>query len=430
MKTNFELSCMGTRNGKDAGNVAPTSVISNGHISFGGNIIPDVQNARNSLLKQIPLILLLFVVGLATLKAADAPTITVSKNDAIAISVAPIGGPEGAALTKVIQNDLALSGYFSVTGGANAAFIVSGQASGSGLQGHVVEHGGQTALSKSYSGSARAAAHQFADDIVETLTGNKGIAGSRIAFVSTRSGRKEIYTADYDGSNVKQLTQDGSISVNPSLSSDGRKLVYTGYKSGYADIYLVDLSSGSRERIVKFPGTNSGAAFSPDGGQLACTLSKDGNPELYVVSVGGGGAHRLTHTPGVESSPTWSPSGGEIIYSSDDRGTPQLYRISAGGGSGSLISTGFGYCTEPNWSPDGKKVVFSVRQGGFQIALLDLQGGAARILSSGERPAWGRDSRHILFADGGALYLIDAQTGRKTKVLDGLGKITEPTWAR
>ncbi|MEI8340619.1 MAG: biopolymer transporter Tol, partial [Verrucomicrobiota bacterium] len=176
--------------------------------------------------------------------------------------------------------------------------------------------------------------------------------------------------------------------------------------------------------------TNSGAAFSPDGGRLACTLSKDGNPELYVTGANGGGAHRLTHTAGVESSPTWSPNGDEIIYSSDDRGTPQIYRISSGGGNGTYIPTGFGYCTEPSWSPDGKKVAFSVRQGGFQIAVLDLQGGQARILTSGERPAWGPDSRHILFAEGGALYLIDAQTGRKSKVLDGLGKITEPTWSR
>jgi len=388
------------------------------------------QDVKNRIPRSIIAITFFFLIGTAAIQAADAPTITVSKNDAISISVASISGPEGSMLTKVIQNDLALSGFFSVTTGANSAFMVSGQGNGSGLQGCVTEHGGQIALSKNYGGSPRTAAHQFADDIIETLTGNKGIAGSKIAFVSNRSGRKEIYTADYDGSNVKQLTQDNNISVNPSLSPDGRQLVYTGYKSGYADIYLVDLVTGSRDRIIKFPGTNSGASFSPDGGQLACTLSKDGNPELYVVNVNGGGARRLTHTPGVESSPTWSPNGAEIIYSSDDRGTPQLYRIPASGGSGSLLSTGLGYCTEPNWSSDGKKVVFSVRQGGFQIALLDLQGGTTRILCSGERPAWGRDSRHILFADGGALYLIDAQTGRKTKILDGIGKITEPTWAR
>lgn len=373
--------------------------------------------------------LLATVLAAGLLSAAEAPTITISKSDTIAVAVSPVAGPDGTTITKVVQNDLMLSGYFNVTAGANAAFTVTGNSSG-GLQGKVTDHGGQTALAKTYSGAARAMAHQFAEDIIETLTGNKGFAGSKIAFVATRTGRKEIYVADYDGSNVQQLTRDSNISVDPGLSPDGRKLAYTGYKSGYADIYLVDLGNGSRERIIKFPGTNSGASFSPDGGRIACTLSKDGNPELYVTSAGGGGARRLTRTPGVESSPTWSPDGGEIIYSSDDRGTPQLYRVSSGGGSGTYIPTGFNYCTEPSWSPDGKKVAFSIRQGGFEVAVLDLQSGQSHVLTSGQRPAWGPDSRHILYADGGALFLIDAQTGRKTKVLDGLGKISEPTWSR
>ena len=108
-------------------------------------------------------------------------------------------------------------------------------------------------MASNYSGTTKSKAHAFADDIVRTLTGNKGIAGSRIAFVATRSGHKEIYTADFDGSNVQQLTHDDNISVHPSLSADGRKLAYTGYKSGYADIYEIDLASGSRDRIAKYP---------------------------------------------------------------------------------------------------------------------------------------------------------------------------------
>lgn len=370
-------------------------------------------------------------LGVGALQAAEAPVITISKNDTIAISIAPVSGADGALLTKVLQNDLALSGYFSVTNGANAAFTVTGASSGGSLTGKVTDHSGQTALAKTYNGSAHATAHQFADDIIETLTGNKGFAGSKIAFVATRSGHKEIYTADYDGSNVRQLTSDNGICVDPSLSPDGRKLAHTGYKSGYADIYLIDLASGARDRIIKFPGTNSGAAFSPDGNRIACTLSRDGNPELYVTGDNGGGARRLTHTPGVESSPAWSPDGSEIIYSYFDRDSPQLYRISSGGGSGTHLPTGFNYCTEPNWSPDGKKVAFSIRQGGFEIAVLDLQSGQAHVLASGERPAWGADSRHLLYADGGALFIIDAQTGKKIRLpIDGAGKITEPTWSR
>lgn len=362
-------------------------------------------------------------------RGEETPTITVSKGDRINLTLTPLSGSDGAAATKTLQHDLELAGYFTMS--ANASYTAKGSASGGSLQGQVLDHSGGTVLSKTYNGSAREDAHHFADDIVETLTGNKGIAGSRIAFIATQSGKKEVYVGDYDGSNVKQLTHDGVISVHPSISPDGRRIAYTGYQSGYPDVYVIDLASGARSKVVNFPGTNSGASFSPDGGRLALSVSKDGNPELYTVSAGGGGARRLTHTHGVESGPTWGPSGNEIIYSSDDHGSPQLYRISAGGGTGQMISTGHSYCTEPSWSPDGKKVAFNIRGGGeFQIAILDLAGGATRVLSSGENPAWGADSRHIIFAQGGALYMLDTVTARRVEVLSGVGKITEPSWSR
>ena len=365
----------------------------------------------------------------ASIYGEEPPTITVSKGDKINLNVSALTGGEGAAATKVLQNDLTLSGYFVLSG--NATYTARGSAGGGSLQGQVIDHSSSTVLSKTYSGSARENAHRFADDIIETLTGNKGFAASKIAFIATRSGKKEVYVADYDGSNARQLTHDGVISVHPSISPDGRRLAYTGYQSGYPDVYVIDLGSGARNRIVNFPGTNSGAAFSPDGNRLALTVSKDGNPELYTVSAGGGSARRLTHTRGVESSPSWSPNGDEIVYSFDDGHGPQLYRISSGGGSGSQISTGHGYCTEPNWSPDGKKIAFNVRGGGeFQVAIVDIGGGGSRIVSSGENPAWAADSRHVIFTQGGALYMLDTVTSRKNKILDGLGRITEPSWSR
>ena len=362
--------------------------------------------------------------------AAETPTITVSKTDQVNISVGAISGADGAAIAKIVESDLRLSGMFSITPAGSAVYVVGGASSGS-LAGKVTDRGGSTTLAKTYSGATKAKAHAFANDIIETLTGTRGLAGSKIAFVATKSGRKEIYTADYDGSNLTQLTHDNSISVAPRLSADGRKLLYTGYKSGYADIYEVDLGSGSRNRIIKFPGTNTGAVFSPDGRRIAVCLSKDGNPELYVCDSGGGGPHRLTRSSGAESSPTWSPGGDEIIYSSDDRGGPQLYRIGAGGGSPRQLATGHSYSTEPNWSPDGKKVAFNVREGGsFAIAVLDLGGGSARVLGSGGSPVWGPDSRHILYAGDGGLWMLDAQTGRKSKIASGLGTVSEPTWSR
>jgi len=361
---------------------------------------------------------------------AEDTTITVKKSDATSVFLQPFGGAEGAAAAKVVQNDLDLSGLFALSPAARASFTISATAGSGSLQGMVTDGGGGVVLRKTYASNTRAAAHAFSDDIVETITGNKGIASTKIAFAATRTGKKEIYTADYDGGSVKQLTHDSAISVAPALSPDGSKLAYTGYQSGYADIYLIDLASGARSRIIKFPGTNSGAAFSPDGGRLACTGSKDGNPELYVAGANGSGARRLTRTSGVESSPSWSPDGNEIVYSSDERGGPQLFRIAADGGSGRLISTGYGYCTEPSWSPDGKKIAFTIRQGGFSIAILDLTSGAARIVAEGEDPVWGANSRHLIFSSGSSLVLLDTVKGRPVPIVSGLGKVSEPSWSR
>jgi TolB protein len=372
--------------------------------------------------------LLFCLTNRSTNAAEDVPTITVSKGDQINLTVSPLTGAEGPTATGIVQKDLTLSGFFKL--GGNASYIVKGNAGNGSLQGQVVDHSGGTVLSKTYSGPVSRTAHEFANDIIETLTGAKGLAGSKIAFIATRTGRKEVYVADFDGTHVRQLTHDNTISVHPSLSPDGNRIAYTGYQSGYADVYVIDLASGARTKIVNFPGTNSGAAFSPDGARIALTISKDGNPELYTVSANGGGARRLTRTRGVESGPTWSPDGSEIIYSFAESSAAQLYRIPAAGGTGQRIATGYGNCTEPNWSPDGKKIAFNVRSGDFQIAVMDVNGGAARILGSGENPVWGPDSRHLIFTEGGALYMMDAVSGRRNKILDGLGKITEPTWSR
>ena len=366
---------------------------------------------------------------------AETPTITVSKSDAIALALTPISGPDGAVITRVLRNDLSLAGYFDIVGSGQPGLTVGGSDSGGVTSGRVTDFSGGNVLAREYRGDASQRAHAFARDIIETLTGNPGLPGSRIAFVATRSGRKEIYTADYDGSNVRQITHDGNISVAPALSANGRRLAYTGYLKGYADIYTIDLGSGARQRVVKFPGTNSGAAWSPDGSRLACTVSRDGNPELYVINASGSGAQRLTHTSGVESSPSWSPDGREIVYAADNGGAPRLYRIAADGGRPQPVASGYRFTTEPDWSPDGKKIAFNLREGGgFRIGVYDIASGQTRLLSAAgsnaQNPVWGPDSRHLLFTDGPNLAMIDSQTGRRTTILDGLGTISEPAWSR
>jgi TolB protein len=362
---------------------------------------------------------------------SNGPVITVRKGTSQQVEIKAIGGPQGAAASSVLKNDIELSGALALGDATSSTIIASGTAATGSFDALATDKSGGVVLKKNYSGETRHTVHQFTNDLIETVTGQKGIALSRVAFVADRTGHKEIYTCDYDGARALQLTHDGAISVSPALSEDGRRLAYTGYQSGYADIYLVDLASGARNRIIKFPGTNSGAAFSPDGSRIACTLSKDGNPEIYVTGISGDSPRRLTRSRGVESSPTWSPNGSELIYSSDETGGPQLYRISTEGGAARLLSTGSGYNTQPNWSPDGRKVAFNVRSGGgFQVAILDLDSRSTHeSVAEGLNPVWGPDSRHLIFSRGTGLYLFDTVTGRETRLLTDLGQISEPSWS-
>ena len=76
-------------------------------------------------------------------------------------------------------------------------------------------------------------------------------------------------------------------------------------------------------------------------------------------------------------------------------------------------------------------IAFNTRAGGaFTVAILDLAGGGVRTVGEGQDPVWGADSRHLLFSSGGALVMLDAQSGTRVTVVSGAGKISEPTWSR
>src|ERR1039458_3215706 len=99
--------------------------------------------------------------------------------------------------------------------------------------------------------AARVIAHKFADEIIFRLGGGiPGIAESKIYFVSDRSGHKEIWVMDYDGSNQRQLTHQNSISLSPRISPDGSRLVFSSLTKTGWDILMFSLDLN---RLVTFP---------------------------------------------------------------------------------------------------------------------------------------------------------------------------------
>ena len=361
--------------------------------------------------------------------------VTITGQRGYPLALARLQGPAGATTTEILKADLTRSGVIRFVNNPQGAFAVHGGSTPTRIDAELRDQQGNVIFNRAYNGeNIERLAHQLNDDIIFAITGKPGIASSQVAFVSNKSGRKEIYLCNYDGGSLRQVTRDNSISVSPSISKNGQKLAYTSYISGYADIYLIDLPTGRRSRIINQPGTNTGAAFSPKGDKLALTMSFPGNPELFTTGLDGGRAKRLSRSSGVESSPSWSPDGKKIVYVSDASGKPQLYMIGSGGGRPQILNTGHAYCVEPDWSPDGQRIAFNIRQGGSNhVAIHDFQNKVTRVITSGsnaEAPVWGANSRHVIYVQGNALYLHDVEGGARSKIISGMGSVGEPTWTK
>jgi len=129
----------------------------------------------------------------------------------------------------------------------------------------------------------RKIAHTFADQILKSLTGEMGPFSTKIAYISRKSGNKELYMMDVDGYKPTRLTNHHSIVLNPDFSPTRKELIFTSYRKNNPDLYRKEIYSGSESRVSLRQGLNIGGRYSPDGREIALTLSKDKNSEIYII---------------------------------------------------------------------------------------------------------------------------------------------------
>ena len=287
----------------------------------------------------------------------------------------------------------------------------------------------------------RSLAHRFADEIVLRIGGGvRGIASTRIAFVSDRNGHKEIYTMDYDGYAQKPLSNHRSISLTPRWSLDNSRIAYTSYHRGNPDLYFRTVYD---QRLIPFSirgGLTTTPAFAPDGERIAFSSSKSRDPEIYVSDLRGRNLKRLTRARGVDISPVWNPkSGREIAFVSGRSGSPQIYIMDDDGTNLRRLITEGGEAVSPSWSPDGVHIAFSWRRrltGRFDIYLLDAASGRFTQLTrdgaNNEHPVWSPDSRHIAYESnryGNRQIFIMLADGTQKEQLTRSGQNTSPAWS-
>ncbi|QYX57446.1 Tol-Pal system beta propeller repeat protein TolB [Roseovarius sp. SCSIO 43702] len=358
--------------------------------------------------------------------------------DAFISRVTSFSSPVQFADWKAINAQALITGAVSVDAGGQVTVkfrvwdVFAGQELGSGLQFTGTQDGW------------RRIAHKVADQVYSRITGEGGYFDTRVVFVSETGPKdqraKRLAIMDYDGANLKYLTDSSSLVLAPRFSPTGDRVLYTSYETGFPKVYVLDVASVSRRALQTQEGEMSFAPrFAPDGRSMVYSIIRGGNTDIYKMDIASGQSTRLTDAPSIETAPSFSPDGSQIVFESDRSGSKQLYIMSAGGGEARRISNGDGQYGTPVWSPRGDLIAFTKQsKQRFHIGVMRTDGSEERLLTASfldEGPTWAPNGRVIMFtresqgAQGEArLWSVDI-TGRNLKQVPTPGGASDPSWS-
>ena len=277
----------------------------------------------------------------------------------------------------------------------------------------------------------RWALHGVSDEVEQWMTGHRGIAQSRVAYVSGG----EVRVVDFDGANDHAVTKSapGAKAMSPAWRRDGREIVYSEMTDAGTQIAIVDVTTGKSRPVAATPrGLNITPIFSPDDKYVI--YANGGESRTTLVEVRPDSTGTLKYLPINHSfdadEPILSPDGSRIAYVSSRPKTPQIYSSNLDGtderAEAPAPPKGRVYHTSPDWSPDGSMIAYQQQNGDFQVWVVNrVDHSVRRLTTKGENedPTWAPDARHIALTStrGGAkaIWVMDIQSGRFRQLTAG-----------
>ena len=283
----------------------------------------------------------------------------------------------------------------------------------------------------------RQLAHYISDGIYEEITGIKGIASTKILYV-TENKNFNLVIADADGKNEQVLLESPEPIISPAWSPDSKKVAYVSFETGMAKVFIQDIATGEREVVIENKFQISAPSWSPDGKFLSITMYQDGNAEIYILNLKNKNLTRLTNHYGIDTESTWSPKGSKIMFTSGRSGTPQLYEINLRRFNAKPKRLTFegNYNAKGSYLPDNQGIIFVHRENtNFQIALKYFDENFVRPLTESqmdESPSISPNGNVIVYAikdNGMGLLSGVTLSGAKFRLPAKEGAVREPVWS-
>ena len=207
----------------------------------------------------------------------------------------------------------------------------------------------------------------------------------------------DIFSANRDGGNLKQLTNAPGYDAEASYSPDGKHIVFCSLRDAYpksqlspkelkqlevdsayfGEIYIMNADGSNQIRLTDSPGYDGGPFFTPDGQHIVWRhFTTDGSQaDIYTMRIDGSNVRRLTDFDSMSWAPYFHPSGAYVIFASNKLGFSnfELYLVDARGRHQPIrVTTTDGFDGLPVFSPDGKRLCWTSNRNSQDISQLYL----------------------------------------------------------
>lgn len=249
----------------------------------------------------------------------------------------------------------------------------------------------------------------------------------------------DIFSANRDGSNLKQLTDAPGYDAEASYSPDGKRIVFCSLRDAYpkdqlspkdlkqlevdpayfGEIYIMNADGSDQVRLTDSPGYDGGPFFTPDGRHIVWRhFTPDGSQaDIYTMQIDGSNVRRLTDFKSMSWAPYFHPSGAYVIFASNKLGFSnfELYLVDSRGRHEPVrVTSTDGFDGLPVFSPDGNWLCWTSNrnsQGVSQlyIAAWNHQAALEAVLEAFAAPSV--NTPILEFKNGPAAYIYPGQTG-------------------
>lgn len=305
-----------------------------------------------------------------------------------------------------------------------------------GLFGSTALGGGDSFASQAFVvgvSPAVAVAHDPSDvsrhELPLLLPGDSDLAiapdGHRLAFVSSRDGRRSIYVGDAETGQLRRLESAGRADDSaPAWSPDGKRLAWQRTGDSRSSIVVARADGAGPQVTVAEGGRNTTPSWSPRGDRIVFASNRDSALGLWVATVDGALLEPLVLLERAGRDPAWSPDGKTVAFASNG----DLWRLDVASGVVLPVLRGRAIDAAPAWSPDGARLVFARTLAGRNTLHTIAPGGGRPRLIPGSadesEPQWATLSPHLVPPDGARLPDLDQRPPTDLQIVK-LG----PTWA-